>query len=74
MAYQNENELVAAVAARAKALADHPIDVVRQIASTSDTGSLYSARQEARGESKGALVEAILLDEFQVEFPRDFSE
>jgi hypothetical protein len=53
--------------ARARDLADMPIEVIRKIACTSDNPSKKNLRDEFRGQSRGKLIEAILMDEFDVD-------
>ncbi len=62
-AESNVNELVHAIAARASALADMPLPVLRKVVE-SQTGA----------STRGALIEEQLWEEFEEEYPRIIRE
>lgn len=68
MIYDRQNDLVAAMANRAKALANHKLDVLRMIAAE-DGDTPWKAKQEVGHLSRGELTEQILYDEFHHEEP-----
>lgn len=73
MKYTNVNDLVYAVAARAKALADMPIPALR-MACAENSNTMHEAKGETLGMSRGDMIEKVLLDEFIAEFPADIAE
>ena len=69
----NENDIIYKVAARAKDLCDKDLSWLRSEYSGEQVLT-RAAHQASIGMSKGELVEAILLEEFYVEFPRNIEE
>lgn len=65
------NDIVYAVAEKAKKLADEPIDQLRLAVASMDSTTLSAARRELAGQSRGELMEQILEEEFCEEFPRE---
>jgi hypothetical protein len=62
------NDIVYAVAKRARELANKPVLELR-IAVAEAATSASGAVKETRGQSRGELIEAILCEEFIKEFP-----
>lgn len=69
----NENDLVYAIAARAKVLGNKPlsflISFLRLTVETADTW--YGAQKEGKFKNRGELIEKILTEEFCKESPRE---
>ena len=61
---KNENDIVYAMAIRVKELADYPMKVLR----------LCAYPNQYKKDTRGELIEGILVEEFIREFPRQFSE
>lgn len=62
--WEKADDAVYAVARRAKELCDQAIDELRLALSSDLEGRLGSAKSELVGETKGDLVERLLVEEF----------
>jgi hypothetical protein len=63
MKITNANDLLFAIAFRARVLCSFPSEEVRRLHGTAD--SKTAAIDETRGMSKAEVIEAILIDEFE---------
>jgi hypothetical protein len=72
--WKDVNDVIYAVAKRARELANESMDELRLTLTSSAEGSLHAARQEFTGYTKGELIEAILTEEMCEEFPRNIGE
>jgi hypothetical protein len=68
----NTNDLVYKIAARAKDLANQKMPELRYANGTTDTFS--GAQRECAHQSRGELIEEILLEEFLEEYPKEIEE
>jgi hypothetical protein len=61
----NANDLLYAIAKRARDLCDKPVSYARLCYGTADT--ITGAIEESKGMSKGEVIEAVLIDEFDLD-------
>lgn len=73
-AAKNVNDIVYAVAERARELAGEKMDDLRLILCNDPEGRIGNARSELTGYDRGKLIEAILIEEFIEEFPRNIEQ
>lgn len=69
----NENDYLYLIAKRAKTLADMSMPQLRDTNGYNCDNS-SQAQEKSRGMTRGELVEQILLEEYDKEFPREFVE
>lgn len=72
MIFQTTNDLIYAIAARVKVLADQPLPELRYSVGTADT--YWGAQRENAHKTRGELIEEILEEEFLKEFPDPIGE
>jgi hypothetical protein len=71
--FKSHNQLVEAVVKRVSELANMKMPELRYLHPANiEVGT--NMREATRGDSRGELIEAILLEEFVLEFDRDFEE
>lgn len=68
---KNVNDIVGLVAARAKALADEKIDYLRRSVASENAHTDHAIWMETKHRSRGDMIEEILMEEFNEEFPRE---
>jgi len=73
MKYQNVNDVVYAVAKRARELADKRMDELR-LANGYGCNTPSEARAKDRYKSRGDIIEELLTEEFIEEFPQDLDQ
>ena len=71
---KNLNDVVYAIAERAKVLANQKIDELRRSVASQEAHTEHAMWSESRHKSRGDMVEEILLEEFIEETPRDIQE
>lgn len=70
---KNVNDVVYKIAARAKELSGMTIDYLRRSVASENAHTEHAMWAEARGKSRGEMIEEILCEEFLEEFPKEIA-
>jgi hypothetical protein len=70
----NTNDLVYKVAAKAKALADESLVLLRIQVASKDATTHYAMMKESMHRTRGDMIEEILCEEFIEEFPKEICD